>query len=418
MTLLRPLLMPAVLFYQSFALAMGHIWNNKVRALLTTLGIVIGVASVIGVIAGLTGLKRNVLSDLESFGTDKLFIEPYFPDNQVVNFRKVIFRPELFDELLEQCPAVRSFSRTVYGDWPVSYRTHNLQEVQVTGIEPSWHEIERRYVSIGRPFTLIDNTQALPVCLVNSTLAAKLHLPDNCIGESLRIGPRRYFIVGVVDNSPDNSMFGENNGEEAFLPFNTLYRARRYAYPFIRVTAVAQNPDMVEEAQAEISFYLRRHRRLGPDDEDTFRIQFIRQYIDEFDTMATTITMVAASIVSISLIVGGVGIMNIMLVSVSERTREIGLRKAVGARPAAILLQFLVEAVTLCLFGGLVGVGCGQMLTWGLAHIPGAHLERAAIPFWAIALSFGFSAVVGLVFGMFPAIKASRLDPIEALRHE
>jgi putative ABC transport system permease protein len=144
----------------------------------------------------------------------------------------------------------------------------------------------------------------------------------------------------------------------------------------------------------------------------------IEQFLQEFNRIAAMATMVAAGVVSISLLVGGVGIMNIMLVSVSERTREIGLRKAVGARPAAILLQFLVEAVMICMFGGLLGVLAGQGLTKLLAMIPGAGLERAYIPLWAIALSFGFSASVGLIFGMFPAIKAARLDPIEALRHE
>ncbi|MCC7407051.1 MAG: FtsX-like permease family protein, partial [Phycisphaeraceae bacterium] len=138
----------------------------------------------------------------------------------------------------------------------------------------------------------------------------------------------------------------------------------------------------------------------------------------QFNTIAATVTAIAGGVVGISLLVGGVGIMNIMLVSVSERTREIGLRKSVGARPAAILLQFLVEAITLCLVGGLVGLVIGQLITWGMGKIPGAQLDRAYIPGWAVVMAFGFSAAVGVFFGLFPAVKAARLDPIEALRHE
>ncbi len=144
----------------------------------------------------------------------------------------------------------------------------------------------------------------------------------------------------------------------------------------------------------------------------------IEEILQEFNKIAVGVTAVAGGIVGISLLVGGVGIMNIMLVSVSERTREIGLRKAVGARPSAILLQFLVEAVVLCLFGGMIGLGIGQGLTSLIAKIPGASLDMAYIPLWAIGLSFGFAGSVGVFFGMFPAIKAARLDPIEALRHE
>jgi putative ABC transport system permease protein len=165
-------------------------------------------------------------------------------------------------------------------------------------------------------------------------------------------------------------------------------------------------------------FFLRQRRHLRLEDPDTFRIEVVQQFIDKFKQIATTMTLVAGGVVGISLIVGGVGIMNIMLVSVSERTREIGLRKAVGARPSAILLQFLVEAVMLCCMGGALGVLGGAGLTKLIANIPGAHLDRATIPGWAIAVSFGFAASVGLIFGMFPAIKAAQLDPIEALRHE
>ena len=144
----------------------------------------------------------------------------------------------------------------------------------------------------------------------------------------------------------------------------------------------------------------------------------IDRFIEQFKALAAGITAIAGGIVGISLLVGGIGIMNIMLVSVSERTREIGLRKAVGATPMAILLQFLLEAVTLCLVGGFIGIAVGRLAAFGLTKIPGAQLDQADIPLWAVALSFAFSAATGVVFGMFPAIKASRLDPIEALRHE
>jgi len=163
---------------------------------------------------------------------------------------------------------------------------------------------------------------------------------------------------------------------------------------------------------------LRRARRIKPGEPDTFRVDSLQSALKKFNEIAMIITLVASGVVGVSLLVGGVGIMNIMLVSVSERTREIGLRKAVGAKSSAILTQFLIEAIVLCFIGGLVGLGVGKLLIMGISNIPNANLEKAYIPGWAIALAFGFSAVVGVFFGIFPAIKASRLDPIEALRHE
>jgi putative ABC transport system permease protein len=184
------------------------------------------------------------------------------------------------------------------------------------------------------------------------------------------------------------------------------------------VIAATRSAEMSDEAKAEINFFMRKRRHIEPGQLDNFRVEAVDQFVREFNKVATTITLVATGIVGISLLVGGVGIMNIMLVSVSERTREIGLRKAVGARPSAVLLQFLVEAVVLCFMGGLMGVSFGQLITLGIRSIPAAELNQAYIPGWAIALAFGFAAAVGVIFGMFPAVKAARLDPIEALRHE
>jgi putative ABC transport system permease protein len=220
----------------------------------------------------------------------------------------------------------------------------------------------------------------------------------------------------VVGPNPSAGMFGgRESGAEIFIPFST---ARKENDRWFNVVAAAKSPDVSEEAKAEITFFLRRERHIRPGDPDTFRVQAVEQWVQKFKEMAVMSTMVAAGVVGISLIVGGIGIMNIMLVSVSERTREIGLRKAVGARPSAVLLQFLVEAVTICFVGGLLGILGGQGIVKLFAFLPAAKLGKAYIPLWAIGLAFGFSALVGLIFGMFPAIKASRLDPIEALRHE
>src|SRR3954463_10531114 len=190
--------------------------------------------------------------------------------------------------------------------------------------------------------------------------------------------------------------------------------------PFLTAIPASKSPDQAEEAQAEIGFFLRKRRHLELGEPDTFRVEFVGKFVEQFNALAGAITMVATGIVGISLLVGGVGIMNIMLVSVSERTREIGLRKAVGARPGAILLQFLVEAIMLCLLGGALGLLLGQGLTSAVAtFLPKeVKMDRIVIPPSAILLAFTFSAGVGLIFGMFPAIKAARLDPIEALRHE
>ncbi len=424
MSLFRVPLQLAVLFYQSLFLALTQIWANKLRSILTTIGIVIGVASVTCVIAALTGLKDNVLGEFESFGTNKVYVFPRRPPSGAMRnapFYQIRFRPELFDQMLAQSPSTKHFSRVTQIVTTVQYDEARDENVSVIGIEPAWHDIERRYVIMGRPFSLIDNERSRPVCLINEKLRNRLGLPTDCTGTFLVLDGRRFLIVGMIEPSKQGNMIRDDASDaEVFVPFTTAWRAASKGpfFPFMYVMAAAKSTELAPDAQAEITYYLRKQRKIDYGQEDTFRVEVIDQFVQQFKALAGAITIVAAGIVGISLIVGGVGIMNIMLVSVSERTREIGLRKAVGAKPSAILLQFLVEAVMLCFFGGLVGLLIGQLMTMGIAAIPGAKLDKAVIPPWAIILSFGFAALVGLVFGMFPAIKASRLDPIEALRHE
>ena len=419
MSLLRLLFVMPALILQSAFLAIGQIWANKTRSILTTIGIVIGVASVTAVIASLTGLKSNVLTEFENLGTNKMFIQPEYRGPSKRNPRGYFsgLHVQDFDGLLEHCPSVKAFTRQTENSLTATHGNKSEDNVPVVGVEPSWHEVENRSVTVGRPFSLIDNEHARAVCLINPRLRDRLALPADPSGEAILLGNRRYRVIGVLETHTESSMFSfGGSGMEAYVPFNTAYLSR--AREGIGAVAICRAPEVSQEARAEIAFFLRHKRKTPIGDPEDFRIEVVEQFLQEFSKVAATITLIATCVVGISLLVGGIGIMNIMLVSVSERTREIGLRKAVGARPSAILLQFLVEATMLCLFGGVLGLACGRAMVWGLSQIKDSRLDKAYIPGWAVALAFGFAAGVGLIFGMFPAIKAARLDPIEALRHE
>jgi putative ABC transport system permease protein len=408
---------------QSIRLALGQIWVNKVRSVLTTLGIIIGVASVVSVIAALSGLKAKVMSDIETFGTNRIFIWPTRPDSgkyKNVPWNTIRFKPEQFEGLLEYCPSVSCFTPFDRERENIRYRERTIERVRINGMESAWHTIESRPVILGRAFSAIDQTQARNVCLLSQRLRDKLGMNRDCTGELVAIGYRTYRVLGVVEEKPSMSMIGGDGGNEeyeAFIPFLTMYR-NSGNWAWFEVMASSKSTDVSEEAKAELNFFLRQKRHIEPGEPPTFNVMTIESEVRKFQEIAALFTMVASGIVGISLLVGGIGIMNIMLVSVSERTREIGLRKAVGAGSAAILTQFLVEAVVLCCIGGLIGLGFGQLLTMVVAHIPKVPLEKAYIPGWAAAMSLGFSAIVGIFFGFFPALKAARLDPIEALRHE
>jgi putative ABC transport system permease protein len=406
------------LVYQSAYLALGQIWANKTRSILTTIGIVIGVASVTAVIAALTGLKAKILSQVETLGSNTIFIQPERPNTgpmSRVSWWDIRFRGNQFDGLLEHCPSVERCSRMCWaGAYTVKFAENSVQNVEVRGVESAWHQIEKRTLAAGRELSVIDDGR--PVCLIEPVLRDKLGLDRECSGESIRVGYRTFRVIGVIEKPPDLG-FGGGGQEryEIIVPFKTAMKINQW--PWIMMLAASRSTELTEEAVAEIKFFLRRTRNIKPGDPDTFRVQSLKSAIKTFNEIAIVVTLVAGGIVGISLLVGGVGIMNIMLVSISERTKEIGLRKAVGAKRSAILTQFLVEAVILCFVGGLVGVGVGKLLTLAIIHL-NPLLDKTYIPAWAIVLSFAFAGTVGICFGMFPAIKAARLDPIEALRHE
>jgi len=405
---------------QAISLAFSQIWANKSRAFLTALGIIVGVASTTAVIAALTGLKGKVLSEFESVGASKFFVFPDRPDNAPRNmypWEKILLKPAEVAAIREECTLVKAVTPITEVGLDVESGDKRIEGITVAGIWPDWHQVQNRFVVEGRPFSQIDIDSERQVCLINEDAIRELDLPANPVGEPVLIGGRRFMVVGIVE-TVQARFFGMNTSSaEIFIPFSVAEKLQERNF-FMRIEGMFASPAEAEQGQDEVRFVLRRMRGIQPGEPETFQVAAIDKFIEQFKTLAAGITAIAGGIVAISLLVGGIGIMNIMLVSVSERTREIGLRKAVGATPLAILLQFLLEAVTLCLVGGFVGVAIGRLAAFGLTKIPGAQLEQADVPLWAVALSFIFCAVTGVVFGMFPAVKAARLDPIEALRHE
>jgi putative ABC transport system permease protein len=409
------------LLFQTVALAFVQLTGNKFRALLTTLGIIIGVGAVIMTGTATQALKGFVLEQFDSFGPRKVWM-----DGTVPRKLRGRVRWQEFDLKLSEVQYLKDNAQTIDAITPMHFVNGQVRSgdvfrdgVNVTGIWPDWHEIEKRLVTSGRPFIQVDVDEMRNVCLINDKGIEELELQSDPVGDYLIINNRRFLIVGVVETKAVAAGLpgGGEARTEVYIPITTALAIQ----PRLTVAfALAQLKDVSQgdEAKAELGAILRRLRGLSGDDENNFQIETVQSIIDKVESMGSMITGVALGLVAVSLLVGGVGIMNIMLVSVSERTREIGLRKAVGARPGVILLQFLVEAMVLCLIGGVVGVVLGGgLVTLGKLGLPKMS-PFLSVPPWTIVVSVAFSAAVGIIFGMFPAIKAARLDPIVALRHE
>ena len=407
--------------WQTVFLALAQVWANKTRSMLTALGIIIGVWAVISVMSGLTGMKGFVLGEFEKFGARKMWVWGEVPEDKraVMSWSDVKLSVYEANLLLDKTkvPSIETLTPVCSNSWPVTAGKKRLPSVRITGIWPDWHNIEDRQVLFGRPFSDIDDEERRQVCLINDQGIEELGLDTDPTGDYLLITGRRFLIIGVVETKDAAGFGGGQARTELFIPFATHKMMNPYTWTNFMVQMAS--PDLSEDAQAEIGFVLRNHRKLKPEDENTFDMFVLQDEIQQFNTVAGVIGLIAGAVVGISLVVGGIGIMNIMLVSVSERTREIGLRKAMGAKPPIVLCQFLVEAVVLCVIGGLVGLILAIGTVAVMVNVPAlSALESTEISKPAIFLAIGFSAMVGVVFGMGPAIKASRLNPIDALRHE
>jgi len=403
----------------SFVLALGRLWANKTRSALTTSGIVIAVAAVVGTAGALSGMQRNVSDQFAKTGVNRMDVWPQRPNEgpkKDAPWAKINLQPGYFERCLERCPAFQRLTRVTNSDAAVRHGTRVIENARLFGVEPGWDAIANRQVIAGRFFSATETETGQHVCCVTPEVRDKLMLDRDCVGEHIVIGTMTFLVVGMVEDDPHvQIMYNEPPRPQIILPFNTLHKGPD---DWVEASLTVQSTPLVPEAEAQIRFYLRQILRLLPGEPNTFGVWNKESLQDSFNNTMAAIAAVAMGIVGISLLVGGIGIMNVMLVSVRERTREIGLRKSIGARPTTILLQFLIEAVVLCLAGGVVGLGVGWVITRLIAGNAPDMLNEAYIPFWAVEVSLAFSTGVGLVFGMLPAIKAARLNPIDALRHE
>jgi putative ABC transport system permease protein len=407
------------MIWESIRAALESIRSHSFRSVLTSLGIIIGVMSVIAVVSIVQGLSQTVNAQFEGLGSNTLNIRSYTPFKKQMQGQFAKLRDRDLEVISRRVDGISRISPVLFDQFnrqgQLAYRAQS-SFAQVYGIGADYMDVNGVYPELGRGFTREDDQRRRLVCAIGQDLIDDLELPDDPVGEYFRVNNEWCRIVAVMERRGE--IFGFSQDNYVLMPFGTAHRLQGSSRDVdIQIQLLVDDIDRLEEVKERVRRLLRREHELAPDEPDDFRIQTSEQLTESFNSIIATITAAVGGIVGVSLLVGGIGIMNIMLVSVTERTREIGILKALGATRQDILLQFLIEAVLLCLVGGLLGIGLG----WGVGALVATLLPGfppAYVPLWAIALSFGFSAAVGIVFGIIPAAKASQLDPIDALRYE
>lgn len=404
------------LFLEAVRSALASIRAHRLRSFLTSLGIVIGVASVITVISLIQGLSKSVSDQFEGLGGNGLTIQARNEFKDRMRGKINYLRVEDVDQLRLRVDGIRDLSPFfVPGTSEVRF-TGMTATAQVFATSASYQEVNQRFARLGRFLSDSDNASARRVAVIGEKLIQELHLPPNPVGQFILYGNEWFKVIGVMEKRGE--VFGMSQDNYMIIPFKTgQSMIGNNTRPYLAITVAVRDLSRLDEVRSRIRAVMRQAHRLKPDERDDFEIESADQIAKTFDKLSATVTLVMGGVVGIALLVGGIGIMNIMLVSVKERTREIGICKAIGARSRDILLQFLIEAVTLSLLGGLLGLAIGYGLGVAIAAmIP--DFPPAVVPWWAVALSVLFSGSVGVIFGVVPASQAARLDPIDALRYE
>jgi putative ABC transport system permease protein len=394
---------------------MKAIARNKLRSFLTALGIIIGVACVIAVVAIGNGAAKSVENTINSLGTNYIMI---FPGASTSSGARMftgnsMLTPEDAEGMKQECPAVAYVSPTVRTAAQIVAGELNWG-TSIQGASTDYPLIRSWNVAQGTFFTDADVKAAAKVCVVGNTVLENLFPNGDAVGQIVRIKNVPFRVVGVLEKKGGN-MMGQDQDDTIVAPYTTVMKRLSGKTKLDMIQVSAASAEQVGEAQTEIEAYLKQRHRIAPGGDADFQMRSQEEIAQTQAQSMSVLRNLLMVIAGVSLFVGGIGIMNIMLVSVTERTREIGIRMAIGAKGRHVLLQFLFEAVTLAIVGGVIGVGTGigasliiaRLLTWPVIITPSS-----------IVISFGVAAVVGIFFGFYPARKAARLDPIDALRYE
>jgi putative ABC transport system permease protein len=409
---------------QGISVGLAALRRNKLRSVLTTLGIIIGIAAVVAVVSVGGGAEHLVLIELERVGgagmivcfrkehirrTNGSYIENKHPE--YIEYQDLVF-------ILKTCPSLKTVTAQSRMVHRVSHR-HVNQSLQVHGVTPYFQDVNNWYVDSGRFFTEEDMGRDDPICLIGSEVHKDLFQMDDPIGRELKIDRERFTVIGVME-AKGNKMASEGWDNRVIIPITTMgARFIGKQKGWIMLFAQAESYDKVEQAVAEIKVAFRQQHG----DEKYFDFFTAKEIIKQVGSVSRIIQILLGAVASIALFVGGIGIMNIMLVSVTERTREIGLRKSIGARRADILIQFLIESIVLSICGGLIGIFIGSALATGSGWVISTFMIKdatwpAVVSVQAAVIAFCVSAFIGVFFGIYPANKAASLTPTEALRHD
>ena len=406
---------------ESFRMAFATLQAHKFRSFLTVLGVVIGTVTVMVIASFISGLDHKFKQDIESFGTNTVFIykfDPGFRSGRLTPEERMR-KPISYDDAMairEHCPSVKFVAPFLSPDQPLKVR-HQDQELYVTQVQGTITDYERMSsvnIAEGRFFTESENQHRADVCVIGADIADKFFPNVRALDKQILVNDKPFTVIGVIQKL-DSFFMGDNDGGNQNRAVYIPYESMKKMFPaetdhFVMAQA---EEGKLGQAEDEIRSLLRRRRDVAYNAKDNFGLSTPDAITEQFHQITGGIAILMFAISSVGLLIGGIGVMNIMLVSVTERTKEIGVRKAIGARRRDILRQFLIEAMSLTGSGGLLGIAIG----WGLSLLVNLILP-VHVPAWAPIAGISVSCGIGLVFGMWPAMKASRLDPIDALRYE
>ena len=403
---------------ENLSISFDALRGNKMRSILTTLGIVIGVTTIIGMMSIIQGLQNFMVKELSVLGSNTFQIQKNPPIQMGRLDEKYRNRKPI---TLEQALAVKKYAKLVKAVGPevwyfgevIRYRDKKTNpDILIIGATPEFQVANNYFVSSGRFISETDVDHNRNVVVLGLDIVETLFPHSDPVGQSIRLGANKVKVIGTLEKQ--GSIFGQSRDNRIIVPvttFQNMYGERRS----LSVTVQVKDPRFMQEAMDQVIGILRTVRKVPPGEPNDFEVFTSESLIDTFNDMSFSVKVAAIGIALISLLVGGIGIMNIMLVSVTERTREIGIRKAVGAKRKDILWQFVIEAVILGNIGGVIGILGGVIIGLFIGLVTPLP---TAIPVWAVFLGIGFCSLVGLFFGIYPAAKAARMEPITALRYE